>query len=68
MLEGMNPVDPAQQKIERWARNPRVMRTPRIANLPAFRSRKFDSYAEFNEWKQNLLLQLVRNGGAKWIP
>lgn len=49
-----------------WARAPRIVRAPRIANLPRFGRRSFASYAEFNAWKQDLLLELVRRGGARW--
>jgi hypothetical protein len=58
--------DEPDAKIKLWARNPRVVRTPRIANLPRFGVRRFNSYADFNKWKQDLLLELVRQGGAKW--
>ena len=60
--------DQPDAKLKIWAREKRVARIPRIANLPRFGSRKFNSYAEFNAWKEQLLLELVRNGGAKWIP
>ena len=60
--------DQPEAKLKIWARERRVVRIPRIANLPRFGSRKFDSYAEFNSWKEQLLLELVRNGGARWTP
>ena len=53
-------------KLELWAREPRVCRLPRLANLPRFGSRKFDSYEELNAWKQSLLRELAARGGAKW--
>lgn len=62
----MKITDQPDAKIQLWARQPRVVRTPRIANLPYFGVRRFSSYAEFNQWKQELLLELVRKGGAKW--
>ena len=62
----MNSVDPSMEKIRLWAANPRVVRMPRIANLPRFGRRSFASHAEFNAWKQELLLDLVRGGGVQW--
>jgi hypothetical protein len=53
-------------KIVLWARQRAVVRLPRIANLPRFGSRKFDSYGAFNAWKNELILELARRGGAKW--
>lgn len=58
--------DQPDAKIRLWARERRVVRTPRIANVPAFGHRRFSSYAEFNAWKQDLLLNVVRRGGAQW--
>jgi len=57
---------PGTQKISVWAAHPEVRRTPRIANLPRFGSRKFNSYDEFNRWKDGLIRELIRSGGARW--
>ena len=62
----MKITDQPDAKIQLWARQRRVVRTPRITNLPRFGVRRFSSYAEFNQWKQELLLELIRKGGAKW--
>jgi hypothetical protein len=62
----MKWTDQPDAKIRLWARTPTVVRMPRIANLPRFGHQKFNSHAEFNAWKQALLLQLVRQGGARW--
>ncbi len=62
----MKLTDQPDAKLRLWAARPTVVATPRIANLPAFGRRSFDSYAAFNAWKQELLLELVRRGGAKW--
>jgi len=58
--------DQPDAKILLWARERRVVRTPRLANVPAFGHRRFSSYADFNTWKRNLLLDVVRRGGAPW--
>lgn len=58
--------DPGQAKVRLWAANPRVVRLPRIANLPRFAPKKFDSHEAFNAWRAELKLELIRQGGAKW--
>ncbi|HMP77092.1 MAG TPA: hypothetical protein PKE12_12425 [Kiritimatiellia bacterium] len=60
--------DQPDAKIRHWAQHPKPARLPRIANLPRFGSRKFNSHTEFNAWKQELILELIRRGGAKWTP
>jgi hypothetical protein len=58
--------DPGKEKVRLWAANPRVVRLPRIANLPRFVPQKFDSYEAFNAWKAELQRELIRKGGARW--
>lgn len=53
-------------KIKLWVRTRTVARIPRIANLPHFGHRTFDSYGEFNAWKHALLIELIGKGGARW--
>jgi hypothetical protein len=53
-------------KLEIWAREGKVARLPRIANLPRFGHRRFSSYEELNTWKQSLRDQLAEQGGAQW--
>jgi hypothetical protein len=62
----MKITDDYNAKFAIWARETKVHGFPRIANLPRFGSKKFSSYKELNDWKQELLLQLARKGGAKW--
>ncbi len=62
----MKCLDQPDAKLKLWAAHPRPVAMPRIANLPRFGVRRFDSYAAFNRWKQDLLLELIRNGGAQW--
>lgn len=58
--------DQRDAKIRLWAQARAVQRVPRIANLPHFGHRKFNSYVEFNAWKQALLDELIAKGGAHW--
>jgi hypothetical protein len=63
----MKITDNPHAKYELWAKHPRnrgAQFTP--VNLPKLGSRKFNSYEEFNEWKQSVRLQIARNGGLKW--
>ena len=53
-------------KFRIWAMEGRAHGMPRIANLPSFGHRRFDSYAELNAWKQLLLGRLLKDGGARW--
>ena len=62
----MKITDNYQGKLELWARAGKVVRLPRIANLPRFGHRRFDSYEELNAWKQSVRDELARQGGAKW--
>ena len=62
----MKFTDDYTAKFTIWARENRVVPLPRIANLPRFKSRKFNSYEEFNAWKKDLLDQIARAGGVQW--
>jgi len=62
----MKRTDDIHAKLEFWAASPRVVAVPRLANLPRFGHKKFNSYAEMNRWKQALLAELARRGGAQW--
>jgi len=53
-------------KLDFWAAKPRAVAVPTLANLPRFGHKKFNSYAEMNQWKQELLAQLAAQGGAQW--
>ena len=65
-MSGVKVTDQPEAKLRLWAQNPKPVRLPRIANLPHFGHKKFNSHAEFNAWKQELLLTLIRSGGAQW--
>ena len=62
----MKRTDDPQAKLDFWAATPRVTPPPRLANLPHFGHRKFNSYREMNAWKQTLLAELASRGGAQW--
>ena len=53
-------------KIDLWAREGKVVSIPRIANLPQFGHRRFNSYEELRQWKQTMLDDLAKLGGAVW--
>jgi len=62
----MKITDDYSGKLEIWAREGTVVRMPRIANLPSFGCHRFNSYAELRAWKQTLLDELLKRGGAQW--
>ena len=39
---------------------------PKIAALPKFKAKKFQSYEEMNLWKIKYIEEIAENGGAKW--
>jgi hypothetical protein len=63
----MKITDNYNGKIELWAKAGKVCRVPRIANLPSFGHRRFDSYEELNAWKKALVDELAKQGGARWM-
>ena len=56
----MKIVDDYNAKLRIWAENPRVIAAPASPPLPNFKSRRFSSHAEMNEWKRSLLLEIAR--------
>ncbi|MCX6998405.1 MAG: hypothetical protein NTV49_15300 [Kiritimatiellaeota bacterium] len=62
----MKKTDDAQAKLDFWAAAPRVAPLPRVANLPHFGHKRFNSQAAMNRWKQRLLNELADRGGAQW--
>ena len=62
----MKTSDNYSGKLELWAKTGKVCRIPRIANLPSFGHRRFNSYEELNAWKQSLMDELAKKGGAQW--
>lgn len=62
----MKYTDDYTAKLDIWAREQRVRPLPAFTGVPRFGARKFDSYAEFNAWKRELLLQIAAQGGLRW--
>lgn len=69
--EGVTPTmkatDDYSAKLDFWARHPRLHPLPPVTfRIPGFTSRKFSSYAEFNAWKREVILQRAerRSGGV----
>jgi len=61
----MKITDDYTAKLRLWAANPRVVAAPPAPKLPDFKSRRFSSHAEMNEWKRSVLLQLAQSSPAK---
>jgi hypothetical protein len=61
----MKITDDYNAKIRLWAENPRVVPLPPGPRLPKFKSRRFSSHAEMNEWKRALLQQLAQETPKK---
>jgi isopenicillin N synthase-like dioxygenase len=57
----MKITDDYNAKQRLWAANPVVVPAPAPVRLPAFKSRRFSSHAEMNEWKAALLRQLAQS-------
>ena len=62
----MKATDDYQAKLRFWLENPRVMPWIKPEGLPEFRSRKFQTYVEFNVWKATLLAEVAARGGVTW--
>jgi hypothetical protein len=62
----MKITDDYQAKYRLWAANPRVVSVPRAPRLPNFKSRRFASHQEMNQWKEAVLNDLAREAAAKW--
>jgi hypothetical protein len=57
----MKITDDYKAKYRFWAENPRVAPAPAPPKLPRFKSRKFASHLEMNEWKRSVIRQLAQN-------
>ncbi len=66
IIAAMKITDDYSGKFEIWAREGKVVRMPKITNLPRFGHRRFNSYEELNAWKQSLADELLKQGGAQW--
>jgi len=57
--------DDYKAKYRLWAENPRVAPAPAPSNIPHFKSRRFASHSEMNEWKVSVLRQLAQTKPGK---
>ena len=62
----MKFTDDLHAKYRIWASQPRVESVSAFPGYPGFRSQRFNSYREFNEWKRLQILALARRGGVRW--
>jgi hypothetical protein len=46
--------------------NPSPASLPEVAEWPRFAKRIFNSYAEMNDWKMDLIREIMRRGGVRW--
>jgi hypothetical protein len=61
----MKTTDDYKAKYRLWAENPRVIPPAAAPRIPHFKSRRFSSHAEMNEWKQSLIRQLAQSAPGK---
>lgn len=59
-------MDPREEKIRLWLKNPPKMRFPEPVNLPKFSKKSFRNYEEMNAWKRDYLKQIAEQGGLQW--
>ena len=61
----MKIIDDYNAKYRLWAAKPTVMAAPAAVKLPDFKSRRFSSHAELNEWKNSMLRRLAESSSVK---
>ena len=61
----MKITDDYNAKYRLWAANPVVAPAAAAVKLPGFKSRRFSSHTELNEWKSSVLRQLAGVAPAK---
>jgi hypothetical protein len=61
----MKATDDYNAKFRLWAANPTVVPAFAAPKVPGFKSRRFASHAELNEWKASVLRQLAKVAPAK---
>lgn len=55
--------DDYKAKIKLWAANPQII-PDRPVIIPNFKSRKFCSHAEMNEWKASVLREIAKSAAT----
>lgn len=58
--------DDYNAKYRLWAANPTVVPAGPPTRIRNFKSRKFSSHAEMNEWKASVLRQLAQGNTVAW--
>jgi hypothetical protein len=58
--------DDPDAKFKIWAENPKVIACPKPDGLPEIKAQRFDSYEEFNAWKDGLIERIAAQGGLRW--
>ena len=59
-------MDPREEKIRLWLKNPPKMEFPVPVDLPKFSPKSFRNYDEMNAWKREYLKEIAARGGIKW--
>ena len=62
----MKYTDDYEAKLEIWARESRVVPLPKLEGIPWFKPQKFNSYEEFNRWKDDLILSMAASRDITW--
>ena len=57
----MKITDDYKAKYRLWAQNPQVIPPGAVLIIPGFKSRKFSSHEEMNEWKRLVLREIARS-------
>lgn len=52
--------DDYNAKLRIWAANPTVIPAPAAVRIPGFKSRRFASHAEMNQWKASVFRKLAQ--------
>jgi len=55
----MKITDDYKAKYRLWAENPRIVPARKVS-LPPFKSKRFASHAEMNEWKASFLREIAQ--------
>ena len=58
--------DDYSAKIALWIKNKKVYPLPKMEGFPSFKSKKFNSYEEMNQWKEQMFGKVAKQGGVKW--
>lgn len=62
----MKATDDYLVKFDFFLRYPQPRSNKKLATIPGFTSRKWKSYQEMNEWKQEVLLQMALRPEGPW--